>query len=464
MSFSVSIRKHRFGIFFWGLVLIRAFFNATLPLMDKTEARYGEIARLMAETGNWVVLQIDYFIPFWAKPPLSTWASASSIWLFGTHEFFVRLPYLLVLIGLGLWLSRYRSSTQHSIYLPGIIVLTLPEMYLHGGVVSTDMFLTLSVCLVMLSFWEALQEKAHTFWGYLFFIGMGFGLLAKGPIIGILTVPPLFLWLLLTKNFKTSLFRLPWISGTMLCLLVSVPWYVWTELRSPGFVDYFIIGEHFNRYFNSAWTGDKYGFPKQQPFGIVWAFLLAAILPWTVLLIKLMIQKFRSIRQNPWLLYLVFWMFWPAVFFTTSKSLIHPYVLPSMVPVALFLVHYWDQVKRKKTYLSIALSLPLLLLLVYTSGMVATVFDDNSDKKLVQVIAIDEPLYALEKKTYSSQFYSHGKIKVLPLDTFIIATQKPSSFSILATHKDWMKIPDSIQKQFRLLGKNKKRGIYQRIE
>ena len=41
MSFSVSIRKHRFGIFFWGLVLIRAFFNAALPLMDKTEARYG---------------------------------------------------------------------------------------------------------------------------------------------------------------------------------------------------------------------------------------------------------------------------------------------------------------------------------------------------------------------------------------------------------------------------------------
>ena len=58
------------------LIFIRAFFNGALPLMDKTEARYGEIARLMAETGEWVVLQIDYGIPFWAKPPLSTWASA----------------------------------------------------------------------------------------------------------------------------------------------------------------------------------------------------------------------------------------------------------------------------------------------------------------------------------------------------------------------------------------------------
>ena len=41
------------------LIFIRAFFNGALPLMDKTEARYGEIARLMAETGEWVVLQID---------------------------------------------------------------------------------------------------------------------------------------------------------------------------------------------------------------------------------------------------------------------------------------------------------------------------------------------------------------------------------------------------------------------
>ena len=42
------------------LPFIRALFNGSLPLMDKTEARYGEIARLMAETGEWVVLQIDY--------------------------------------------------------------------------------------------------------------------------------------------------------------------------------------------------------------------------------------------------------------------------------------------------------------------------------------------------------------------------------------------------------------------
>ncbi len=96
-------KEKSYPIYFWMLVFIRGIFNYSLPLMDKTEARYGEIARIMAETSNWVVPHIDYGIPFWAKPPLSTWASALSISLFGTHAFFVRLPYLLVAVGLGLF-------------------------------------------------------------------------------------------------------------------------------------------------------------------------------------------------------------------------------------------------------------------------------------------------------------------------------------------------------------------------
>ena len=45
---------------------------ALVPLADTTEARYGEIARKMAETGDWITPQFKYGIPFWAKPPLST--------------------------------------------------------------------------------------------------------------------------------------------------------------------------------------------------------------------------------------------------------------------------------------------------------------------------------------------------------------------------------------------------------
>ena len=133
-KFKQLLFTHRHALSFWILVLIRGYFNAVLPLMDKTEARYGEISRLMSETGNWITPQIDYGLPFWAKPPLSTWASALSISIFGSAEFFVRLPYLIVLVGLALFIGRYAKGHVQSYYLPGIIALSIPEFYLHAGV------------------------------------------------------------------------------------------------------------------------------------------------------------------------------------------------------------------------------------------------------------------------------------------------------------------------------------------
>ena len=88
MSLAEKIKNDFRSPYGWVFVLlaaIRLFFNAVIPLTDKTEARYGEVARLMAETGNWIVPQIDYGVPFWAKPPLSTWLSAGSISLLGEH-------------------------------------------------------------------------------------------------------------------------------------------------------------------------------------------------------------------------------------------------------------------------------------------------------------------------------------------------------------------------------------------
>ena len=114
------------GYFLALLFILRAFFNAVLPLMDKTEARYAEIARIMAETGEWIVPQIDYGIPFWAKPPLSTWVSAMSISLFGTAEFFVRLPYLLACLAMVFLIGKYRPSNKLSFYLV-LSTLAYPE-------------------------------------------------------------------------------------------------------------------------------------------------------------------------------------------------------------------------------------------------------------------------------------------------------------------------------------------------
>jgi 4-amino-4-deoxy-L-arabinose transferase-like glycosyltransferase len=450
-----------FAAAFWILVAIRMYFNGVLPLMDKTEARYGEIARLMSETGNWITPQIDYGLPFWAKPPLSTWASALSISLFGSSEFFVRFPYLIVMVLLAIFIGKYRKEMIQSVYFPGIILLTIPEFYLHAGVVSTDTFLCFSIALTMFGFWEAMQKKANTYWKYLFFTGIGIGLLAKGPIIGILTLPPILLWALITNNIKKMWFQFPWIGGISLLLAISLPWYLLAELRTAGFIDYFIVGEHFERYFNSEWKGDKYGFPKQQPLGMAWILLIVFLLPWTLAFIQLLVRKWNSIRQESWLLFLIFWALWTPLFFTSSKSLIHPYILPSCIPVALFISYYWSSIKNKKIYIGTAIGLPMALFFVHLSGMAKPLYSHTTDKYLIHSLDQTSTIFVLDQKSYSSQFYTQGKVKVIEIDQLKSAVNSQKTFYILLSNKQFEQLDDTIVSKLYQLDSNKKRGVYQ---
>lgn len=443
---------------FWGLVLIRGIFNFSLPLMDKTEARYAEIARIMAETGNWVVPHIDYGVPFWAKPPLSAWASALSIFLFGDHAFFVRLPYLVLAVGMGLFLRRYKKGNGS--YFPGIVLLCLPEFYLHAGVVSTDLFLSFSIALVFLSFWEAMQKESTSYWGYLFFAGLGLGLLAKGPIVGVLTLPPIGLWCLFTGNIKKALRTAPWLGGIFLTLALSLPWYLLAEQRSPGFLDYFLVGEHFERYFNSNWKGDKYGFPKQQPLGIVWLFFVVFILPWSVLLVRLFLKKWKQIKGTAWTLFLLLWMVWTPFFFTSSKSLIHPYILPATVPVAILIVYFWKEVKNKKTYLAIGVGIPVTLLFLLVSGLARPLYKNNTDKYLLENLNPKAPLYSLDQKSYSSQFYTQGKVQTIDQNQLVQLIQQRATGYIRITHKRWKILPNELKTSFKEMGQHRNTAVY----
>jgi 4-amino-4-deoxy-L-arabinose transferase-like glycosyltransferase len=76
-------------------VAVRLLTLSAYPLYDTTEARYAEIARVMLATDNWVTPQIEPGEPFWAKPPLSIWATALSFSVLGINEFAARLPSLL---------------------------------------------------------------------------------------------------------------------------------------------------------------------------------------------------------------------------------------------------------------------------------------------------------------------------------------------------------------------------------
>ena len=70
------------------------------------------------------------------------------------------------------------------------------------------------------------------------------GLLAKGPVAVVLTLLPVVAWTAWKKQWPAVLRRMPWAGGTILMLLIALPWYLAAERATPGFLDSYIVGEH----------------------------------------------------------------------------------------------------------------------------------------------------------------------------------------------------------------------------
>jgi 4-amino-4-deoxy-L-arabinose transferase-like glycosyltransferase len=310
----------------------------------------------------------------------------------------------------------------------------------------------------MLSFWKSVTESGSRIWNYLFFVGLGLGLLAKGPIVLILCIPPLVVWAFVYKRVKKAFKVFPWIWGTLLMLVISLPWYYIAEKRSPGFIDYFIVGEHFKRFFYSGWTGDKYGFPKTQPIGIVWLFLLGGAFPWIILAVQKLLKYARTVLLEPWLGFLLMWLVWTPLFFTVSSSLIHTYVLPVMAPVALLTLWFWEKVKRKWLWLSLSMIIPVAALIMLLAGLYGENLErySRSDKYLIENHSEFEkyPLYYFNKKSYSSQFYSSGRVKSISAEQLASYLQSNQSFDIIIKNKRIRKLEEKDIAKMTILGSN----------
>jgi len=414
-------------------VFLRLFTMLIFPLTDTTEARYGEIARKMLETNNWITPQHAYGVPFWAKPPLSTWCSAISMKIFGVNEFAARLPSLFFMLGIT-WLTWYLSNTRYRkdfALLSIVILFTFPMFFITAGAVMTDASLAFCVTLAFTAFWLGINEnfkKMQNLYGYLFFLALGLGMLAKGPICLVLIIPPILIWQFLQKDWQRFWSFLPLVKGTILMLIIFTPWYIVAEHRTPGFLNYFIIGEHFNRFLIPGWTGDQYGYAHKQPFGMIWGFMFISIFPWSLVIIYWLWKKCNLktlFKQNEdkdgWAIYLFCWVIWPLVFFSMARNIIITYVITMLPPLALLIIEIWSKDKSSASnnkWLSMSLLIPILTI---SGVMIVTAYNLNlstsNTQKLVaqkyfELRSSDQSqLYYYPKRIYSAEFYTDGLAK-----------------------------------------------------
>jgi 4-amino-4-deoxy-L-arabinose transferase-like glycosyltransferase len=423
------------------LILIRLISLGLYPLMDTTEGRYGEIARKMAETNDWITPWFDTGVPFWGKPPLSFWMSSFGIKLFGVNEFAVRIPHffaaLLIVIISYDWAKR-------SLINPFYVIAILSTSFLFmvsSGAVMTDMALCLGSTLSLRGFWLSLfgleNEKKREQW--IFFIGLTLMLLAKGPIGWVLVLLPISLWALTTGSIKKTWQGLPWITGSILAIAAALPWYLIAEQHTPGFLNYFFVGEHWQRFTVSGWKGDMYGSAHATKHGVIWLYLIYGALPWSFMLpltawiYKKQIHKNNVANQCKENHFLLLAGLAPCLFFTMSGNILWTYVLPGLPPLAMYLalwLNKFDHLLIKKIiYFGSVISL-LIMLGILSALTLGHRADSKSAKSIISLYKMQnslQPIVFLNDRPFSASFYSNGKslnIKTLQeLDA--IAKNKP---------------------------------------
>lgn len=448
----------RYGAILCSIIIgLRLATLGAYPLLDPTESRYAEIGRKMLETGNWVTPFIEYTIPFWAKPPLSFWATAFSYSLFGVNSFAARAPsflFMLATAGLTfLLVLRQQGKCQASLAL--YILASQPLFFYMAGGVMTDPSLVFSATLTMVMFWQAMKEKSRL-WGYGFFIGIALCLLAKGPIGIILTGGPIFLWVSIYRKWTVLWQRLPWISGTVLTLLVALPWYIAAELRTPGFLKYFIIGEHFERFLVKGWKGDLYGGGRARTVGSIWLFALIAIFPWSFFVLAAPFKKHLrlSLLYNEWLVFHWLWALFPLVFFTFARNILVSYVITSLPALAVITLAILEQWKKHRIIPVLMMVTPMLcaifLIIIHT-----TLFPNalRSQEALIQRFehirhSGESSLFYFKDRPYSAVFYTKGHVGMV--ENIMEAEQSidPNTETFFVIRNDYFKqLPLSFKEQ-----------------
>lgn len=320
------------------------------PFFEPDEARYAEIPREMLATGDFVAPHLDGH-RYYEKPPLHYWAVAASMKVFGETEQAARIPSKLAAVGMvvaAVLFARRRYGERVAI-LAGLIVATSLLVVAIGRLNIIDGPLSLAVATSAFAF-AAFQEHERS--GdrararaalYLLHVSCAAAVMLKGLVGLVLPGGAILVWALLSRRLAIvpKLFS----PGPLVAFLaLVVPWHVAIARRDPEWFDFYVVGEHFRRYFESGHRREGH------PLLFV-GVLLAGLVPWSVLFGRIA-GALPPLRRGEWRergseAYLqLFWVL-VVVFFSLSRSKLPPYVLPVWPAVAVLLALGIERARQK---------------------------------------------------------------------------------------------------------------------
>lgn len=297
---SMLFRRPEWLVLLFALAIFGIGIASPPHLMDDVDSVQAVIARNMLRTGDWITPHLNG-IPYLEKPPFKYWLMATSMGIFGVHDWSARIPVALFAILLCFAtarIARWAFDAQVGLY-SGLVITTCVGLFLFTRVMISDGMLTLAILLALACFVRMMEpeERNPRAWAMMLGLCLGVGTLIKGLLACVVPVGAIFLYLLVTRQILSwSAWKRLYIpEATAIAILVAAPWHVMAMLANPplfdftlhagpgeyrGFFWFYFFNEHLLRFLNLRYPRDYNTVPRLQ----FWLYHLLWVFPWTAYL------------------------------------------------------------------------------------------------------------------------------------------------------------------------------------
>ena len=293
------------------------------------EARNFITAREMITDGHWLLTTMNGEARY-EKPPLPTWLSALSAFIFGIKSVFgMRFPAVLMImllcsfvykLSLKLELDRIHSLRNGfvcatSFYVIGIIIEAPWDIYTHA-------FMLVAIFYLFQVFEKLIVRSSHVMLAGLF---MGLSFLSKGPISMYALLLPFLLAYAVSYKYRN--FKNKWgaiVSMILSVLVIGGSWYVAVRTLDPETFHAIAEKETGN------WTSYNV-----RPFYYYWSFFTQSGL-WTIPAFISLLYPYLKSRVSNIKAYQLsfFWTIFAVILLSVIPEKKSRYLMPVLIPLA----------------------------------------------------------------------------------------------------------------------------------
>jgi 4-amino-4-deoxy-L-arabinose transferase-like glycosyltransferase len=345
-------RTHRLALY-GGFSALIYFVGLGAPaLWEPDEGRYAEIARAMAVGGDYVTPRDDG-VRYLEKPPLLYWSEALAIRALGRNEFAVRVPSALASAGsVVVTAAAAELMLGSAVCLLAALALGLsPLFFLFARAATPDPELAFFFSAALIAFYAAAGRDFRSGEGRCLMITAAaltaLATLVKGPVALVLEGAIALLWLVGEGRWREAA-RIRWPECVAVYLALAVPWFVFAARRNPGFVEFFFMHEHLQRFVSDTEHGwGPWFFAAVAVFG-TWPFFY--FVPSGIAALASRATGSESFVRRSALRFLLLWFAVVILFFSVPRSKLAEYLLPGLPPLAILAAAGLDLIPRMEPH------------------------------------------------------------------------------------------------------------------